>query len=104
MWHPHGTIQLDYNAIDVTKINHLHMNDYDNDVALLNLRYFLNLIAKKLELNYECHVSICCFQLFTLKNREQHLNYIKMTCEKMENQNKFSFLKICFKNITNLCM
>jgi len=32
MWHPHGTTQLDYNVIDVTKINHLHMNDYDNDV------------------------------------------------------------------------
>jgi hypothetical protein len=32
MWHPHGTTQLDYNVIDVTKINHLHINDYDNDV------------------------------------------------------------------------
>ncbi len=40
MWHPHGTTQLDYNVIDLTKINHLHMNDYDNvatfdDVAIL---------------------------------------------------------------------
>jgi sugar phosphate isomerase/epimerase len=27
MWHPRGTTQLDYNVTDVTKINHVHMND-----------------------------------------------------------------------------
>jgi hypothetical protein len=40
MWHPHGTTQLYYNVIDVIKISHLYMNDYDNvatfdDVAIL---------------------------------------------------------------------
>jgi hypothetical protein len=37
------------------------------------------------------------------KNKEQHLNYIKMTCEKMEDQ-IIIVLKIRFKNIINSCM
>jgi hypothetical protein len=40
------------------------------------------------------------FLIVLIKNREQHLKYNKMTCEKMENEN--DFLNLFLKIITNV--